>query len=105
MNLTIAVACDMTGVICSNRQSMANAYATQIGVMILEDMANTGRDNQQSKTMSQKAFYALDNKENHAPGLYKSLATQIKVINIDLGSVNTECMPCQEQGLVFGTIY
>ncbi|HMR19766.1 MAG TPA: hypothetical protein PKA53_10750 [Sphingobacterium sp.] len=105
LNLVFAASCDITSVFCSNKQLLVDALATQAGIMILEEMANSSRDNQQKNTVSQKAFYALDNKENRAEGLYTQLEKKIKVINLDFGSMNTACLPCQNQGIVFGTIY
>lgn len=105
LNFVFSANCDITNIFCSNKQLLVDALATQIGIMILEEMANSSRDNQQKNTLSQKAFYALDNKENHATGLLSQLEQKIKVINLDFGSLNTACLPCQNSGIVYGTIY
>lgn len=105
LNLVTAATCDLTAVFCANKLLLIDALATQAAVLMIEEMAHTSRDNQQSKTLSQKAFYALDNKENKATGLYKSLEKKIEVVNLDLGLLNSECLPCQSAGITFGTIY
>lgn len=105
LNFVFSANCDITNIFCSNKQLLVDALATQTGIMILEEMANSSRDNQQKNTLSQKAFYALDNKENHATGLLSQLEQKIKVINLDFGSLNTACLPCQNSGIVYGTIY
>lgn len=98
LNLQLSVFCDVTPYLCRNKGAIAQAYALQVAVSIIEDMGFSSRDNQKMLKLQQMANYALNIKENYAPGLYKELEKAIKTLSFNFSGVNPECLPCQSSG-------
>lgn len=98
MNLQLSVSCDVTPYLCRNKGSLAQAYALQVAVSIIEDMAFSTRANGMMLKLQQMANYALNVKENYSPGLYKELEKAVKAVNFNFSGVNPECLPCQSSG-------
>lgn len=98
LNFIMSVGCDVTPFLIRNKGSLAQVYATQIAVSILEDMAMSTRDNQKMLKVQQLANYALNMKENYSPGMYKQLEKEIKALNFNISGLNPQCLPCKNSG-------
>lgn len=94
MNMRLSVNCDVSGLICRQKMAFSNALSLQVQHDLLNEMAYSMRDNQQKSKVSQMAFYALENKENHDTGIKSDLAKAVKGVNLNLSDISSVCLPC-----------
>lgn len=94
MNFRFQVHCDVTDLICRNKNAFIDAIRLQMVHDILNTMAYSMRDNQQKQKVSQMAFYALENKENYEKGIRSQLDKAIDGVSFDLSEINKVCLPC-----------
>lgn len=94
MNFRFQVHCDVTDLICRNKNAFIDAIRLQIVHDILNTMAFSLRDNQSKQKVSQMAFYALENKDNHERGIRSQLDKAIDGVSFDLSEINKICLPC-----------
>lgn len=95
LNMKIQVKCDISDLVCRNKEAFANALRMQVTHDLLSDMAYSSRNNQLKEQVSQKAMYALDNRENYQKGFSKQLDEAVKAISFDMSSLNSICLPCE----------
>ena len=108
LNLLASVFCDTTDFFCRNKSGLANAIAFQTAVSIIQDMAYSNRDNQQSQKLMNMATYALGNQQNNTPGLEAQMAKQISQIDFNYAGTNSKCLPCADlynNSVSLGTVY
>lgn len=94
MNFRFQVHCDVTDMICRNKNAFIDAIKLQMVHDILNTMAYSMRDNQQKQKVSQMAFYALENKDNYEKGIRSQLNKAIEGVSFDLSEINKVCLPC-----------
>lgn len=108
LNILASVFCDTTDFFCRNKIGLANAIAFQTAVSILQDMAYSSRDNQQSQKLMNMATFALGNQQNNTPGLESQLANQIMQVDFNYAGTNSKCLPCSDiyaNSVTLGTVY
>jgi len=96
LNILTSVFCDSTDFFCRNKDGLVKVLALQVAVSIIEDMGFSGRDNQKMLKVQQMANYALNMKENGAPGLYKDLENEIMAVRFNYSDANSDCLPCDD---------
>ncbi|MEI8142835.1 MAG: hypothetical protein WCG90_08215 [Chitinophagia bacterium] len=94
MNFRFQVHCDVTDMICRNKNAFIDAIRLQLIHDILNSMAFSMRDNQLKQKVSQMAFYALENKDNYEKGIRSQLDKAIDGVSFDLSDINKICLPC-----------
>lgn len=94
MNFRFQVHCDVTDMICRNKNAFIDAIRLQLIHDILNAMAFSMRDNQLKQKVSQMAFYALENKDNFERGIRSQLDKAIDGVSFDLSDINKICLPC-----------
>lgn len=94
MNFKIEVRCDVSDFICRQKMAFSNALKLQVVHDLLSEMAYSMRDNQQKGKISQMAFYALENKENHETGIRSQLDKAVKGVNFNMSDISSVCLPC-----------
>jgi len=96
LNLLVSVFCDVTDYFCRNKAGLGNAIALQCAVSIIEDMAFSARDNQQSQKLANMATFALGNQQNNTPGLMDKLNQAIMQVDFNYSGTNSDCLPCSD---------
>ncbi|HRE52235.1 MAG TPA: hypothetical protein PK339_12485 [Flavitalea sp.] len=94
INLKMSMQCDVSNIICDNRNVITGALAQQLTVDLLSEMAFSLRDNQSKEKIAQLAATALDNSENHDYGEAKKLRNAIKALSFDFSNMSPACLPC-----------
>lgn len=94
LNLQMAVQCDVSALICQNRNALVNALGQQLVVDLLQAMAYSLRDNHHKEKIAGLAAVALDNQENGQQGEQKKLQAAIKALSFDFSNLSPACLPC-----------
>lgn len=103
LNFDITVACDVTGFFCRERSLFTDAIIKQVTVDVLKSIAYSTRNNVIAKETRDLALYALQNKENNTLGEEKKLEMSIRALSFDFTSLNSDCLPCEDRGITWGT--
>jgi hypothetical protein len=96
-NLAFSVQCDVSQFICANAGVFADAYAKQVGLKCLEQIANSTRMNGVAMTTKQLAATELDPKTSSG-SLRAYLNDAIAAVDWDISGFDINCIPCSTKG-------
>lgn len=107
LNLQFTVNCDMTSLFINNSLMFSDALATELKIVLLNDIAYSNRDNQTRQQESQRAFLALGNITERKGGLFDELKEKIKALDFSFSDLSPVCLPCKNNGMKikFGSIF
>jgi len=94
LNIQVGIQCDVSRVVCQNRNVFAHVLHQQLVVDLLQEMAFSMRDNQLKQKVAQAAAVALDNQENGQWGEMKKLQKAIEAADFDFSGLSPVCNPC-----------
>lgn len=94
LNMRIAVRCEISEVLCRNRNVLIDALGHQLTVDLLKEMSFSLRVNPAQLAIASLAVGALDNQENKAPGEKALLEEAIKAVSLDFSNISKVCLPC-----------
>lgn len=97
LNLDVAVRCDITDLICSEKQLFAQAIIKQFTVDALYAIAYNTRNNAIEKVVRDMAMFELNNKDNNTPGALKKLEKALAALDFDLSDLHSDCLPCSNK--------
>lgn len=97
LNLDLTVKCDVTDFLCRERTIFADCLTKQVAIDVLQLIAYSSRNNVEAKLTSDKAMYALNNKDNYTPGAEKKLEMSLKALSFDINDLNDACLPCNDK--------
>lgn len=106
LNLQLSIQCDVSDLVCRNKNVLADALSKQIVVDLLTAMTYSLRDNQKKERIAGLAAIALDNSDNHQEGEAKKLRNAITALSFDLSSMSDACLPCNSnQGFKLKSVW
>lgn len=104
LNLSMVIRCDLTNLICQQRNIFTKALSQQFVVDILKEMANSTRLNRVEQMADQKAMFQLKTSANNTKGEEDRLQESISAIDFDFSDLGSACLACsQKNGVRYGS--
>jgi hypothetical protein len=105
LNFKVSAQCDLTALICSNRELFLNMYYYQFAVLMLSEIGYSTRNNERKEKVKVSALFDLDDRENGGSTGMKTLAErEIDAVNIDFSGLSPLCLPCARSKIRYNTI-
>ena len=103
LNLKINVYCDVTTMICENKQQFQNLLQLQIAYDLIDRMLMNVRNNRIAEIAKQGALFDLKGIEN-PNSLAKQVERQRQGINFNFSNLDYVCLPCGTRGIKTKTV-
>lgn len=94
LNLDLSVRCDCTEFLCREKDLFTHALLKQVAVDLLQEIANSVRNNPVAKEIRDLATFALLNKPDGNAGKIKEKDKAIEALDFDTSDLNEACLPC-----------
>lgn len=107
LNMDISVRCDVTPILCREKQILAGPILKQVAVDLIKILAYSTRNNVIAKEVRDLALFALQRKDSPGGGggIVEDLAAAVKTVSFDFSDLSSMCLPCNDSGgPTYGTI-
>lgn len=103
LNFELMVKCDLTDLLIQHKDTFAIALRDTITVKLMENLANSTRQNVAETKVAPKAMIALQDKAVGGGNLRADAERQIKTMDFEFSGFNDYCLPCNNAtGLNYG---
>lgn len=105
MNLQLSVRCDLTDLVCRNKDLMTNALLMQVQRDLLHGLVSSTRSNDIKEETKRDAFYALQgDNQSGVEGLETKLTKELEGVDFDFSDLSSPCAPCNKKanGVIYG---
>ena len=92
LNLKINVECDITPVVCENKQMLANSLQKKIAIRLFWEAYNSDRINR-------VAFINKEDSRLMAEKLELDLEKELKTLSMDFSQIDKVCLPCSRKSI------
>lgn len=92
LNLKINVECDISDVICENKQMLANSLQKKIAIRLFWEAYNSDRINR-------VAFINKEDSRLMAEKLELDLERELKTLSMDFSQIDKVCLPCSRRSI------
>jgi hypothetical protein len=101
LNFEFTVKCDLTEFIIQQKNVFEYAYRDMLINRMLEQIANSTRQNNNEEKVSLKARAELQDKKVAGLGFSERLEKQLEAVDFELSRLDDVCMPCNDPGLQY----
>ena len=102
LNFNISIKCNLTQYLIDNRLQFKTAVGKKVAVSILEMMKFSGQINHLEENLKLLIIRDLEgNDVTQAQPLIAQLADTIEALNMDMGNLSSECLPCARKPRTF----
>jgi len=105
-NLNVTIACDLTQFFIDNRIALTNPIKLAVAMKILEMMKYSSQINNVEEAVKIMIIRDLEGaQDTKNPPLNEKLADAIESLNLDMGNVGKDCIPCARKPITkYGAI-
>ena len=105
LNFIVSAQCDLTNLICANRNLFFNMYLYRFAALMLSEIGYSTRNNERKEKVKASALFDLDDRGHGGSVGIKTIAErETDAVNLDFSGLSPLCAPCSRNRLKYASI-